>query len=709
MKIDVKEATVEASMTFGKSVDMGISSKGVVHLMSLLTNLYNDPETAVLREYYTNALDAHVRVGQTKPVDIFLPTSDNPLFVVKDYGVGMSENDIEHTYSQYGESTKQDTDDEIGAYGLGCKSALAIATQFTLTSIKDGIKTTALISKTETGINKVDILPTKKTEEGNGTTVTIPIPDVRSFTNKVTAFFKYSDASKVKINGRHPENVFKEATKLDTPGTDAVIYTKAMGQYSYGTPEFKVIMGNVPYTLTKELFEESLSRQSISFDVGYSKMHVYFVVKIGAVDLTPPREGLRDTDKTRAKIDEMTAIYVESVRKTAQAEVDAVEKRHEVFSVLDTWDRILDADNRTWKGQPIPAEFKQSDGEYFRTVSRRGSESSHGTSRHLRPQQTVTLVHGRDPEEYRKVSMYLTPYMDSINKRNIVFYFVKDLTDLSDPWITDNENITVIHADKIVEIGKAKRKADRDATRATLKQSGKFRYPVMDLKTGVVTNTPYDEIPAGTPYLHVDLFSYRLGDFMSQWFNGKRDAENKFDGPRKQKIAESLSHFTKADKMVVIGGTRKLSALTDRVPGTYSITNDIESTIKNTFFSVPQPVKDIASLKGSDFETLITNIKKNNLETSIKDRDFRRMINPTKKAKQTYAKLVEYEKHLEQIRPNNKRATVPDTSTAVRDLMNKYPLIESIAYNRLSPVKAQHLVTYMNAVHDQELALTDAS
>lgn len=706
MKIDVKEATVEASMTFGKSVDMGISSKGVVHLMSLLTNLYNDPETAVLREYYTNALDAHVRVGQTKPVDIFLPTSDNPLFVVKDYGVGMSESDIEHTYSQYGESTKQDTDDEIGAYGLGCKSALAIATQFTLTSIKDGIKTTALISKTETGINKVDILPTKKTEEGNGTTVTIPIPDVYSFNNKVAAFFKYSDASKVKINGRHPENVFKDAVKLDTPGTDAVIYTKDMGRYSYGSPEFKVVMGNVPYTLTKENFEASLSRQGIDFDVNYSKMHVYFVVKIGSVDLTPSREGLRDTDKTKAKVDEMTKIYVETVRKTAQAEVDAVEKRHEVFEVLTKWERIL-GETRTWKGQTIPESFQTT--EYFKTVSRHGSDSTHGTTRFLRPEQTITLVHGRDVAEYKRVSMYLTPYMDSIGKRNVNFYFSTDLTGLDDPWVTDNENITVIHAEKIVEIGKAKRKADRDATRATLKQSGKFRYPVMDLKTGLVTNTPYDEIPAGSPYLHVDLFSYRLGDFLSQWFNGKADAENKFDNPRKQKIAESLSHFTKADKVIVIGGTRKLSALIDRVPGTYSITDDIEKTIKNTFFSVPQPVKDIASLKGSDFENLIANIKKNNLETAIKDRDFRRMINPTKKAKQTYAKLVEYEKHLEQIRPNNKRATVPDTSTAVRDLMDKYPLIESISYHRLSPVKTQHLVTYMNAVHDQELALTDAS
>jgi hypothetical protein len=705
MKLNTKEATVESNMTFGKSVDMGISANGVAHLMSLLTNLYNDPETAVIREYYTNALDAHVRVGQTKPVEIYLPTRDNPLYVVKDFGVGMSASDIEFIYSQYGESTKQDTDDEIGAYGLGCKSALAIATQFTLTAIQDGIKTTALISKTESGINSVDILPSKPTEEGNGVTVTIPVPDVAMFNNKVSKFFTYSDSTKVKINGRHPESVFAGAEVLDLKIPGVVAYTKEM-RYSYGSPEIKIIMGNVPYDFSMENVEDALRRQGITFDMNYAKRNVYFVVPIGAVDLTPPREGLRYSDKTKNKVDEIMKAYVERLRETAQAEIDAVEKRHEVFAVVKKWERILNKDTVKWRGEVIPERISVPN-KIFKTVTRYGTDSTHDTTSRIYPEKEITLVHGRNPEEYKRVSMYLTPYMESEGIRSATFYFTDEIKTLDNPWVMDNENITVIHAEKIVEIGKAKRKADREAAKGSLGAvSSKFRYPVMDLESAKVTNTPYDLIPEGTPYLQVSDFTATLGDFFTGYFNGKRSFEDKYDDNRRKQIATSMSHFTSAKKIVIIGGNRKLSALVDRVKDTYSVVDDIERTIRGTFTSVPQNVKDIASLRYSSFSRLIDLVKKNQMETVVKDREFRRLINPRRKAVITYKKLTKYEQHLKVIRPNSKSATVPDTSTAVRDIMVKYPLIESISYNNLSPTKVRHLVTYMNAIHDEELALT---
>ena len=131
MKIDIKEADVESNITFGEAIEMGISQDGIQHLMSTLTNLYNDPQLAVIREYYTNGLDSHVEAGQTKPVDVYLPTRDNPMYVVRDYGIGMSVDDIKTIYSKYGASTKRGTNTQVGAYGLGCKSALTDAEQFT--------------------------------------------------------------------------------------------------------------------------------------------------------------------------------------------------------------------------------------------------------------------------------------------------------------------------------------------------------------------------------------------------------------------------------------------------------------------------------------------------------------------------------------------------------------------------------------------------
>ncbi len=92
----------------GQKVGMKIDENSLAHVMSLLTDLYSDPELAVIREYSTNARDSHIMAGVPHlPIKVTLPNGMSPYFKVQDFGLGMSVSDIEETYSKYGASTKR--------------------------------------------------------------------------------------------------------------------------------------------------------------------------------------------------------------------------------------------------------------------------------------------------------------------------------------------------------------------------------------------------------------------------------------------------------------------------------------------------------------------------------------------------------------------------------------------------------------------------
>src|SRR5690606_19893214 len=102
----------------------GIRSEDFPHLANLLINLYSDPVAAVIREYACNAYDSHIAAGNTDPILVTLPTHASPEFVVQDFGIGLSIDDLRDVYSMYGRSLKRESNDMVGQLGLGCKSGL---------------------------------------------------------------------------------------------------------------------------------------------------------------------------------------------------------------------------------------------------------------------------------------------------------------------------------------------------------------------------------------------------------------------------------------------------------------------------------------------------------------------------------------------------------------------------------------------------------
>jgi len=108
-------------------------------LFSILSDsIYTRKIDAVIRELCCNAFDAQVEARQTRPFQVTLPDGLTPEFRVRDFGLGLSETDMQ-MYTTYGESTKSGSNAYIGAFGIGAKSPFAYTNTFNVTSYHDGM------------------------------------------------------------------------------------------------------------------------------------------------------------------------------------------------------------------------------------------------------------------------------------------------------------------------------------------------------------------------------------------------------------------------------------------------------------------------------------------------------------------------------------------------------------------------------------------
>jgi hypothetical protein len=339
---ETRTSTVQSTIT-GQKVEMKIAEGQMAHVMGMLTNLYADPVLAIIREYSTNGLDAHVAAGYTGPVEVTTPSALSPFFKVKDHGTGLSVEDIHNIYSQYGASTKRDTNDQVGSFGLGCKAALAYADQFTLTSCKDGTKVVVSISRDEDGVGQMTIADTLRCDEGNGTEVLIPAKPQDDFVGKARAFFSFWDEGTVLVNGEAPKRF--EGLKI---ADDLYVIKPGNG---YGEGSGKVVMGNVAYPIPAKYVQQ--------FEVPRGVALIYFV-DLGTVTLPPNRESIMDTPRTDATMALVNGKYQAGIKGAVQRAIDKAATAQEAIDTMLEWASYLTRGNETfkWQGKVLPQKYE---------------------------------------------------------------------------------------------------------------------------------------------------------------------------------------------------------------------------------------------------------------------------------------------------------------------------------------------------------------
>jgi len=321
----------------GEKIQMGFDPNSINHIMSILTDLYEDPELAVIREYSTNARDAHIEAGNADPIEIYKPNSMSPFFRVVDRGIGLNVDGIREVYSQYGASTKRGTNSQTGMLGVGCKSALTYSNQFTVVGVLGGVKTIVAISRNEEGGGVMEVVDTLATDEPNGVEVSIPAKSGH-FTTKVDNFFQWWADGTVIIDGEPPRK-----PKMDQIADNIYV----MDSNLVGAPRSDiVIMGNVPYAVGSRLTGTTY-RSGNFWVIAY--------VDMGAVNFTPSREALHYTKKTEAEIARIAGEFQNGVQKWGAEQIAKAKDRFEAFEIRDTCkNRFGDNFKYTYKGDPIP-------------------------------------------------------------------------------------------------------------------------------------------------------------------------------------------------------------------------------------------------------------------------------------------------------------------------------------------------------------------
>jgi hypothetical protein len=159
----------------------------------LSDSLYSDKVMAVIRELSTNAYDSHISAGNKNPFKVTLPTAANPTFSVRDYGTGLSQEDMENLYTTYGASNKNDSNDFVGCLGLGSKSPFAYTKSFTTSSYFNGKKYTYVASIDDSGVPALNLFNISDTDEANGLEISFAVKqyDFNEFSSKAIRIFHY--------------------------------------------------------------------------------------------------------------------------------------------------------------------------------------------------------------------------------------------------------------------------------------------------------------------------------------------------------------------------------------------------------------------------------------------------------------------------------------------------------------------------------------
>ena len=325
---------------------MKFDAAATVHLMSLLTSLYSDQELACIREYSTNADDAHKDAGQHRPIEVTTPTSISPYLHIKDYGIGMDAHTIEDVYSQYGRSTKRTQTNTNGSMGIGGKSALSYTNQFTVIGIKDSIKTSVSVYVGPDGGGIMEIVDESLTDEGNGVEIIIPAKRYNDFHNKAVEFFKFWAKGTVLLNGTDPSHGLTKVSDHVYTVDDSSNYAKDV-----------IVMGNVAYPV-----EDGLSSGDTIHRYGRRVQLAAFVTMNTSdeVIFTPSREGLIYAPQTKNTITMLRAEYRAAVVKNIQTTMSSAtsygEAYKEYLALGHTYNSSLLA-GITFKGQTMPVGY----------------------------------------------------------------------------------------------------------------------------------------------------------------------------------------------------------------------------------------------------------------------------------------------------------------------------------------------------------------
>ena len=289
----------------------------------LSSGLYANKIRAIIRELSCNAVDSHVAAGKSDtPFDVHLPNQLEPHFSIRDYGTGLNHEQVKNIYTTYFESTKTNSNEFIGALGLGSKSPFAYTDNFTVTAIQGNKKGIYTAFINDQGVPSIALMMEEETTEPNGVEVKFSVNDrydFNKFRDEARTVYKWFKQRPV-VSGVSGFEFTDPSydTKDIVPGVHS---TKNSGGNSYA------IMGNIAYPINIPEADKTLGDLRQLLNCG-----LVMEFDIGELDFQASREGLSYIPETIANIK----------RKLEKLNSQlAVHVAQEADKITNTWEKSL--------------------------------------------------------------------------------------------------------------------------------------------------------------------------------------------------------------------------------------------------------------------------------------------------------------------------------------------------------------------------------
>lgn len=306
---------------------VSIDERNINHIVTILSsNLYSHPMQSFLRETVSNAVDSHIEAGVEEPIIITITDQD---ISIRDYGTGISPERFQEIYINIGSSTKRESNEFIGSFGLGRFSALSVSSLVNVTSFYNGKASYYVMNKDIDQLH-VDILYEKDTDEPNGVEVKIPYDKSEELKAEDWRCLGFINNVYIQDDRSFSSNGYR----CDRDLADAFNKRKVLAYntfkhlnigYPFSSSKNFVLVGDIPYEVDMSSFMDSTFR----YDWKSTFTYVYPQVKIGEVDVTPNREGLLYSDRTKRVLEKA---YLDAAAELSRMFTDQCEEEKSNFS-----------------------------------------------------------------------------------------------------------------------------------------------------------------------------------------------------------------------------------------------------------------------------------------------------------------------------------------------------------------------------------------
>ena len=292
-----------------------VKQSNIGHIFGILRNqLYSNKPLAIIREYCTNAFDAHIDAGiPSRPIEVSFPTAFKNSLTIRDFGKGLSESEVYDIFVSYGESTKRGTNEQVGMLGLGSKSAFCYVNDFTITSYHNGTKSVYLAYIDETNIGKISKIAQEATSEtGLAIDIVVKTIDLSQFRDVAGTFLAEFNPQPIVKNDDRVVNMLQQEVE-----NSFIINTEEYAIHSWGYNQKSCVrMGNVNYPF--HIDDLGLASDEYKSVECFRNLKVKLYAPIGSVVPSASRESLEMNTKTKQFIFDA----LKGIRSTVKGQID---------------------------------------------------------------------------------------------------------------------------------------------------------------------------------------------------------------------------------------------------------------------------------------------------------------------------------------------------------------------------------------------------